>query len=132
MGFHTDSKSINLLTLHLEPVVAIPGCQLDYIWNELQSSIGRLTSDPNLEAGRFLGVSDLDLGMEILRHSGYEFQKIKTGRSQSSRSSGIKGVMEHTFNLDYTFCWRPYKDIGRRKALSLSPSPACCMGLSNS
>jgi hypothetical protein len=33
-------------------VVAIPGCQLDYIWNELQSRIGRLTSDPNLEAGR--------------------------------------------------------------------------------
>jgi hypothetical protein len=33
-------------------VVAISGCQLDYIWNELQSRIGRLTSDPNLEAGR--------------------------------------------------------------------------------
>jgi hypothetical protein len=42
--------------------------------------------------------SDLDLGMEILRHSG--FQKIK---SLSSRSSGIKGVVEHTFNLGYTF-----------------------------
>jgi hypothetical protein len=36
----------------LTSVVAIPGCQLDYIWNELQSRIGRLTSDPNLEAGR--------------------------------------------------------------------------------
>jgi hypothetical protein len=34
-------------------VVAIPGCQLDYIWNELQSRIGRLTRDPNLEAGSF-------------------------------------------------------------------------------
>jgi hypothetical protein len=33
-------------------VVAIPGCQFGYIWNELQSRIGRLTSDPNLEAGR--------------------------------------------------------------------------------
>jgi hypothetical protein len=33
-------------------VVAIPGGQLDYIWNEVQSKIGRLTSDPNLEAGR--------------------------------------------------------------------------------
>jgi hypothetical protein len=33
-------------------VVAIPGGQLNYIWNELQSRIGRLTSDPNLEAGR--------------------------------------------------------------------------------
>jgi hypothetical protein len=59
--------------------------------------------------------------MEILRHSGYGFQKIKTGRSLSSRSSGIKGVVAHTFNLGYTFCWRSYKDIGRRKALSLLP-----------
>jgi hypothetical protein len=37
VDFHTDSKSINMLSHHLEPVVAIPGCQLDYIWNELQS-----------------------------------------------------------------------------------------------
>jgi hypothetical protein len=34
------------------PVVAIPGCQLDCIWNELQYRIGRLTSDPYLEAWR--------------------------------------------------------------------------------
>jgi hypothetical protein len=52
-------------------------------------------------------VSDLGLGMEMLRHSGYEFQKIKTGRSPSSRSSGIKDVVACTFNLGYTFCWRP-------------------------
>jgi hypothetical protein len=38
--------------------------------------------------------------MEILRHSGYGFQKIK---SLSSKSSGIKGVVEHTFNLGYTY-----------------------------
>ena len=57
--------------------VAIPGCQIDYIWNELQSRIGRLTSDPNLEAWE-IKVSDLDLGMEIWTHSGYGFQKIKT------------------------------------------------------
>ena len=38
-------------------VVAIPGCQLDYIWNELQSGIGRLTSDPYLEAWRSLSGS---------------------------------------------------------------------------
>jgi hypothetical protein len=35
-----------------------------------------------------------------VRHSGYGFQKIK---SPSSRSSGIKGVVELTFNLGYTF-----------------------------
>ena len=34
-------------------VVTIPGCQLDYIWNELQSRIRRLTYDPNLEAQRY-------------------------------------------------------------------------------
>jgi hypothetical protein len=34
-------------------VMAIPGCQLDDIWNELQSKIGRLTCDPNLEVGRY-------------------------------------------------------------------------------
>jgi hypothetical protein len=42
-----------LIKMVLSLVVAIPGCQLDYIWNELQSRIGRLTSDPNLEAGRY-------------------------------------------------------------------------------
>ena len=38
-------------------VVAIPGCQLDNIWNELQSGIGRLISDPYLEAWRSLSGS---------------------------------------------------------------------------
>lgn len=33
-------------------VMAMPGCQLDYIWRELQSRNGRLTYDPDLEAGR--------------------------------------------------------------------------------
>jgi hypothetical protein len=33
--------------------MAIPGCQLDYIQNELQSRIGRLTYGPDLEAGRY-------------------------------------------------------------------------------
>jgi hypothetical protein len=33
-------------------VVAILGCQLDYIWNEPQFRIGRFTSDQNLEAGK--------------------------------------------------------------------------------
>jgi hypothetical protein len=33
-------------------VMAIPGFQLDYIWNVLQSRIGELTCDADLEAGR--------------------------------------------------------------------------------
>jgi hypothetical protein len=38
---------------HLVLVVAISSCKLDYMWNELQSRIERLTCDPNLEAGRY-------------------------------------------------------------------------------
>ena len=34
-------------------VVAIPGCQLGYIWNYLQSRIGRLACDTNIEAQRY-------------------------------------------------------------------------------
>jgi hypothetical protein len=43
-----------LLCLYFETasVMAIPGCQLDYIWNKIQSRIERLTCDPDLEAGR--------------------------------------------------------------------------------
>jgi hypothetical protein len=73
--------------------VAIPGCQLDYIWNELQSRIGRLTCDPNLEAGRYKFLT------WILRHCGYEFQKIKIGRPLSSNLFGIKGGVVYTFNI---------------------------------
>ena len=33
--------------------MAIPGCQLGYIWNELQFGIGVLTHDPDLEIGGY-------------------------------------------------------------------------------
>ena len=52
-------------------VMAIPGCQLDYIWNELQSRNGGHTCDPDLKSRR-TQTSDLDLDMEFLRHSGHE------------------------------------------------------------
>ena len=45
--------------------MAIPGCQLDYIWNELQSRNEGHTCDPDLETGK--QVSDLDLDIKILR-----------------------------------------------------------------
>jgi hypothetical protein len=56
---HNVSKQLPLFYRgELNPsVVAIPGCQLDNIWNELQSGIGRLTSDPYLEAWRSLSGS---------------------------------------------------------------------------
>jgi hypothetical protein len=58
----------------MEIVVAIPGCQLDYIWNELH---------PEFEGSSVtliwrLGDPYLDLVMEILSHSGYGFQKIES------------------------------------------------------
>ena len=34
-------------------VMAIPDCQLDYIWSELQSRIGGHIFDLDLEAGRY-------------------------------------------------------------------------------
>lgn len=43
-------------------IMAIPGCQLEYILSKLQYSIGRLTSDPDLEDGRYK-FSDMDLGI---------------------------------------------------------------------
>lgn len=46
------NKETTLVVEIKGPRVAIPGCQLEYIWNELQSRVGRLTNDPNLEAGR--------------------------------------------------------------------------------
>ena len=69
--------------------------------------------------------------MKILRHSGYGFQ-IKTGRPPSSRSSGIKGVMAHTFNLGYTSVADNIRTLEEGSlALALAPSPACRVGLSN-
>ena len=57
--------------------MAIPGCQLDYIWNEIQSRIGGHTCDADLEAEKH--VSDLDPGMEILKHSGHEKLRPRQG-----------------------------------------------------
>jgi hypothetical protein len=69
--------------------------------------------------------------MEILRHSGYESQKIKTGRSLSSRSSGIKGVGAHTFNLGHPLLLETYVRTLEEGRFTLSFSPACLVGLSN-
>jgi hypothetical protein len=52
-----DSKDLRESFGCMVSVVVISGCQLDYIWNELQSRIGRLTSDPYLEAWRSLSGS---------------------------------------------------------------------------
>jgi hypothetical protein len=55
-------------------------------------------------------VSDLDLGMEILRHSSLHPRRLRI--SLSTRSSRTKQVLDpvvmvNTFNLVHTFYWRP-------------------------
>ena len=55
-------------------VVVIPGCQLDYIWNDYNPE---LEGSPVTLIWR-LGDPYLDLGLKILSHSGYEFQKIES------------------------------------------------------
>jgi hypothetical protein len=57
MSENRDHIFAFFFVLRHDLVVAIPGCQLDNIWNELQSGIGRLTSDPYLEAWRSLSGS---------------------------------------------------------------------------
>ena len=80
-----------------------------------------------LSGGLEIEDSDLDLGMEILRHSGYGFQKIK---SPSSRSSGIKGVVEHTLIWTTPSAGDNIRTL-EEGGLALAPSPACCVRLSN-
>jgi hypothetical protein len=53
--------------------------------------------------------------MEILRHSGYEFQKIKTGRSPSQGYLGLKVWWQTPLIWATPFAGDLYKDIGRRK-----------------
>jgi hypothetical protein len=62
-------------------VVAIPDCQLDCVWN-VWNPDWKAHQCP-LSGGLEIEVSDLDLGMEILRHNGYGFQKIKSLNSRS-------------------------------------------------
>ena len=49
-------------------MMVIPGCRLDYIWNERQSRNTVSSCGPDLETQ----TSDLDPDMENLRHSGHE------------------------------------------------------------
>ena len=46
--------------------MTILGCQLDYIWNELQSKNGGNTCDPDLKAGK---EHAFDLDLETGKHT---------------------------------------------------------------
>lgn len=78
--------------------MTILGCQLDYIWNELQSRNGGYTWDPDLEVGR---QQAFELNLEAGRHGLFD-PDLEVGR--------------HTFNLGHTFFWKP-KDNRRREGL---------------
>ena len=100
------------------PVVAIPGCQLDYIWNELQSRIGRLTSDPNLEAGGY----KFQTWILVWRSWGIvamNYRRLSQGDLWVRGHLGLK-VWWHTPLIWATpSAGALHKDIGRRKIYSL-------------
>lgn len=59
------------LPVMITPIVmAIPDCQCDCIWNELESRNEGHSCDPDIDAGR--QINDLYLDMEMLRHSVHE------------------------------------------------------------
>jgi hypothetical protein len=77
-------------------------------------------------------VSDLDLCMEILRHSGHEKlrpgkvvqafnpRRLRQGDFWVPSHPGTKkipnpGMVLHFFNLSYTFCWRPTQGHWKKK-----------------
>jgi hypothetical protein len=68
-----------------------------------------------------LGDPYLDLGLKILSHSGYEFQKIE---SPSLRNTPLIWATPSAGDNIRTL------EEGSL-ALALAPSPACCMRLSN-
>ena len=120
--------------------MAIPGCQLDYIWNELQPRTGGLTCDPNLEAGRpkFLTwilawrswgrVTTISLGQCKVVYV-FNPRRLSQWDLWVQGQPGTKqvpdpGMVVHTFNLGATSSAGDLlKDLRRRKThFSL---PAC-------
>ena len=104
-------------------VMAVPGCQLDYMWNELQFRIEGYTCDPDLEAGRYKFliwilawrswgiVAMKSLGPRKVVHA-FNPRELRQGDLQVPGQPRTKqvpdpGVVAYSFNLGYTFCWRP-------------------------
>ena len=102
-------------------VVAILGCQLDYIWNELQSRIRGLTCDPDLGAGRY------KLLIWILAWRSWGIVAMYPRRQGGLWVQGHLGQSKSQIQVWwYTPLIRAtpsagdlHKDIGRRKNLSL-------------
>jgi hypothetical protein len=112
--------------------MAIPGCQLDFIWNELQPRNGGHTCDIDLKAGRhrFLTLTWRSCGLVAMKNLGpgkvihaFNPRRLRQADLWIQGQPGTKQVPDpdvvlHTFNLGHTFCWRPIQGYGRRKAHS--------------
>ena len=113
--------------------MAIPDCQLNYIWDELQSRIGGFIWDPDLEDGRhkFLTwilawrswgiVTMKSLGSGKVVHT-FNPSKLRQRDLWVQGQPGTKqvpdpGVVAHTFNLGHTFCWRHTKGHWQKEGL---------------
>jgi len=107
-------------------VVAIPGCELDYKWNELQPRIVKLTFDPDVEAGRYKFLNcilawrswgKVARNLRSLRQGGLWVQ----GHLGQSKSQ-IQLWLYAPLTWDTPSAGDLHEDIGRRKSLSFSPA----------
>ena len=103
--------------------MTIPGCQLDCIWNELWSGIGRLTCDPDLQSGRHKFLTWIlawrswsivpkkslwpGKGVQSFNFRGVRQEDLWVQGQPWTKRVSDPGLMVHTFNLGHTFCWRP-------------------------
>jgi hypothetical protein len=104
-------------------VMAISGWQVDYICNELQSRIGRINCNPDLEAGRhkfktwtlamksWVIVAMKSLGLDKVVYA-FNPRTQSQGDLLVQGQPGTKqvpdpGEVENTFYLGHSFCWRP-------------------------
>ena len=109
-------RSAPLTSSHCVLVRAIPGCQLDYIWNELQSRIGGLTCDPDLEAGRHKFLTWILARKFLSSRSawGKASPRSRLGGTHTPLIWATPYVGPHLMQ-GHTLCWSLYKDTGRRK-----------------
>ena len=122
-------------------VVAIPRCQLDYLWNELQSRTGGHTCDPDLEAGRHKFLTWIltwrSWGIVAMKSLGpgkavqaLNRRRLRQGDLWVQSKPGTKqipdpGVVVHTLIWATPSAGGLYKNIGRRKAHSSSTVCTC-------
>jgi hypothetical protein len=106
-----DPKKICCLPIQtLIVIMAIPGCQLDYIWNELESRIRSLNCDPDLEAGKYTFLTWIlawrSRGIVALIPRRLRQVNISVQGQLAKKQISDLDMVVHTFNLGHIFCWR--------------------------